>query len=130
MKLHGLFFLTIAGVSTLWANNSIESESSHFVGGAIMAGGITAIVDHYYPEYKNDRGMIGFLGSSAAIVIEEGMVIAFQGGGSGDVLDMAAHIAGSAIGAYVTDRYVLSPVLEDSKIEGKYVGLNLSIPLR
>lgn len=111
--------------TSMWANDSINSEAGHFAGGVVLAGGITAIVDSYFPEYREDRAKLGFGISSAAIVLEEGIDIAFFGGNSGDVLDMAVHIAGSALGAYVTDQYILSPVIKDSKTEGKYIGFAL-----
>lgn len=111
--------------STLNANDSFNSEFSHFAGGAVMAGGITAVVDHYYPEYRSDRGMIGFGISSAAIVIEQGIECAMHGNARGQLLDAASHIAGSALGAYITDQYILSPVIQKSASEGKYIGLNI-----
>lgn len=90
-----------------------------------MAGGITAVVDRYYPEYRSDRGMIGFGVSSIAIVAEQGIELALHGNARGQLLDAASHIAGSALGAYVTDQYILSPVVQNSASEGKYIGLNL-----
>jgi hypothetical protein len=111
--------------TALNANDGFNSEFSHFAGGAVMAGGITAVVDSFYPEYRSDRGMIGFGISSAAIVAEQGLEYALHGNGRGQLLDAASHIAGSALGAYVTDQYILSPVMQNSASEGKYIGLNL-----
>jgi len=107
------------------ANDSFGSEMSHIIGGAVMAGGITAIVDSYYPEYKEDRGMIGFGISSALIVAEQGIEVALHGDAKGQLLDTVYHIAGSALGAYVTDQFILAPVVSDSKVQGTFVGLNL-----
>lgn len=110
---------------TLNANDSFNSELSHFTGGAVMAAGITAVVDHYYPEYREDRGMIGFGISSAAVVAEQGVEYALHGNARGQLLDAASHIAGSALGAYLTDQYILSPVVQNSASEGQYIGLNI-----
>ncbi len=112
-------------VLNLNANDSFNSEFSHFTGGAVMAGSITAVVDHFYPEYRSDRGMIGFGISSAAIVVEQGLEYALHGNGKGQFLDAASHVAGSALGAYITDQYILSPVIQNSASEGKYIGLNI-----
>lgn len=111
---------------SLQANESFNSEASHFVGGGVMAGGISAVIDRYYPEHRSDRGMLGFGISSVAIVAFESVSIALNGKASGQILDMACHIAGSALGAYVTDRFILSPVIDRSATEGKYVGLTLN----
>ncbi|MDD5156686.1 hypothetical protein [Sulfurimonas sp.] len=110
-------------MSSLHANDSLSSELSHFAGGAVMAGGITAVVDVYYPEYRSDRGMIGFGISSAAIVVEQGVEFILNGNAKGQLLDVVSHIAGSAFGVYITDRYILTPVIKDCALEGKYIGL-------
>lgn len=123
MRLNALAIMFI-GMS-LYANESVNSEMSHFIGGGVMAGGITAIVDHYYPENRSERGIIGFKISSAAVLVEQSIEFAFNGNARGQLLDAAAHIAGSALGAYVTDGYLLTPIIKDSSNEGKYVGLAL-----
>lgn len=120
-----IFLISACTVLALQANDSFASESSHFVGGAVMAGGITAVVDHYYPEYRSERGMIGFEVSSVAIIAEQSLEYAMNGDARGQLLDAVSHIAGSALGVYVTDQYLLSPVIQNSQSEGKYVGLAL-----
>lgn len=125
MKFYTIIFIFLLGFNTVGANDSLNSEMSHVIGGAVMAGGITAVVDSYYPEYKADRGMIGFGISSAAIVVEQSIEFAFNGNAKGQLLDIASHIAGSAFGAFVTDQYILAPVMKNSQGEGKYVGLTL-----
>jgi len=110
-------------ITQLQANDSFSSEMSHVVGGAVMAGGMTAVIDSYYPEYKQNRGMIGFEISSAAIVVEQTIEFALHGNASGQLLDIASHVLGSAFGAFVTDKYILAPVMNNSSVEGKFVGL-------
>lgn len=112
-------------ISSLYGADDFNSESSHFVGGVVLAGGITAVVDSFYPEYRSDRGLIGFGISSAAALVDQTIQYAEHGRARGQLLDAAAHIAGSALGAWVTDKYILSPVIIDSQSEGKYIGLNV-----
>lgn len=123
MKVYKMFIGSLLVVSGLYGNDSFDSEFSHFAGGAVMAGGITAVVDSYYPEYRSDRGMIGFGISSVAIVVEQGIEVILNGNARGQLLDAVSHIAGSALGAYITDQYILTPVIKDSALGGKYIGL-------
>ena len=125
MKFYKMIFILLMGAGSVSANDSLSSEMSHVIGGAVMAGGITAVVDSYYPEYKADRGMIGFEISSVAMILESAVEFAIRGDARGQTLDAIAHIAGSALGAFVTDQYILSPVVNNSAAEGKYVGLAL-----
>ncbi len=107
------------------ANDSFSSEVGHVVGGAFMTGGIATVIDRYYPDYKEERGMLSFELSSAIIVVEQGVEFALNGNAKGQLLDITAHVIGSAFGAYVTDKFILAPIISDSKIEGTFVGLNL-----
>jgi len=116
---------TLFVVSALNANDSFNSEISHVIGGAVMGGGITAVVERYYPEYREDRGWVGFGLSSAAMIAFESVTVALNGNLRGQLLDVASHATGSALGAFVTDQYLLSPVIQNSSSEGKYVGLTL-----
>ncbi|MCX6072757.1 MAG: hypothetical protein NTY39_00350 [Campylobacterales bacterium] len=125
MKSFKIVFIVCMSVCSVSANDGFNSEISHFIGGTVMAGGITAIVDSYYPKYKEDRGMIGFWISSASIVVEQGIEVALHGDAKGQLMDTVSHIAGSALGAYVTDQFILAPVVSDSKAQGTFVGLNL-----
>jgi len=125
MKKISLVIAATLMITQLQANNSASSEMSHVIGGTVMAGGITAVVNSYYPEYKENRGMIGFWTSSAVIVIEQGIEFAVRGDAKGQLLDATAHILGSALGAFVTDQYILAPVINNSHLEGKSVGLTL-----
>ena len=116
--------------SLLWtlqlsATESFNSEISHAAGGALLAGGITAIAD-YYPEYKENRGMVGFGVSTAAGVIDFVIETAVDGNAKGQLLDLASHTLGSAFGAWLTDEYILSPIVTESKTEGKYLGLAMN----
>lgn len=120
-----IFLISVCSIFSLYASDGFNSEASHFTGGAVMAGGITAVVDSYYPEYKADRGMIGFGVSSIAIIIEQSIEYSINGGARSQMLDAASHIVGSALGAFITDKYILLPVVKDLGSDGKYVGLNV-----
>lgn len=124
MKYKAFVVSTLMAVS-LYSAEDFNSEMSHFVGGTVLAGGVTAIVDHYYPEYRSDRGMIGFGISSAIGFLDQSIQLVEYHNAKGQLLDLAAHVAGSALGACITDLYILSPVIQDSRSEGKYVGVSL-----
>lgn len=127
MKFLNITFVLLMGVSSVGANDSVASEMSHVIGGAVTAGAITAIVDSYYPEYRADRGMIGFGISSVTMLAFESVTIALRGDAKGQLLDVASHMAGSAFGAFVTDKFILSPVVENSASEGKFIGLRAGV---
>lgn len=120
-----IFIISVLSILSLNASDGFNSEASHFAGGAVIAGGVTAIVDNYYPEYKSDREMIGFGVSSIYIIAEQSIEYAVNGNAKSQLMDAAAHILGSALGAYITDKYILLPVIKDSSTDGKYVGLNV-----
>jgi hypothetical protein len=130
MKITTTLFCSLITIVTLfttdgYANNSVQSEMSHAVGGVVMAGGITWAVDRYYPEYRENRGVIGFGVSTVAIFAEQGVEYALHGNAWGQLLDATSHMVGSAIGAWGTDRYILSPVVTNSSAKGKYIGLEV-----
>jgi peptidoglycan/LPS O-acetylase OafA/YrhL len=111
--------------SNVHATDSFNSEASHFIFGAALAGGITAVVDHWYPEQREYRGWWGFGISSVGAALESLYEYNINGNGRNQAIDAASHIAGSALGAYVTDQYILEPVIKNSASEGRYIGVNL-----
>ncbi|MGZ5208967.1 MAG: hypothetical protein ACXWB0_08110 [Sulfuricurvum sp.] len=127
MKFLNITFVLMMGLGSVSANDSFNSEMSHVIGGAVAAGAITAIVDSYYPEYRADRGMIGFGISSIAMIAAESVTVATGGDLNGQLLDVASHMVGSAFGAFVTDKFILSPVIENSASEGKFIGLRAGL---
>jgi hypothetical protein len=120
-----ILILSACSVLILQASDGFNSEISHFAGGAVLAGGVTAVVDSYYPEYKSERGMIGFGVSTMAVLVQQSIEYGKDGNARGQLLDAASHIVGSALGAYITDEYILLPVVKDSQNDGKYVGLSV-----
>lgn len=101
------------------ASDSLTSEFSHVASGAVMAGYITKL----FPESDN-RAWLGFGISSAFIVAEQNYEISKVGKRSSQQLDMAAHILGSAVGAWYCDKYLLVPLIGKNS-----VSLTLQIPL-
>ncbi|MEW7863972.1 hypothetical protein [Aeromonas diversa] len=99
------------------ANDSFNSELSHFAGGAAMGAGFTAIADHY--GYRENREWIGF-GMSTGIGIAGELIEKASGQGPLSALDAGANALGAAVGAYATSEWVLIPVLSP---EAGYVGL-------
>lgn len=97
------------------------SELSHATGGAIVAGAVTATVaDRYWPER---RGIVGFSVSTAVIMVGEGVQYV-QGETFPSVLqDVLAHALGALTGAVVTDRYILSPVVELDRAGNTRIGI-------
>jgi len=126
MKFYRVLAASMLIASNVYATDSFNSEASHFVFGAVVAGGITVITDKYFPEYREERGWIGFGISSVGAVLESAYEYSTNGNGRNQALDAAYHIAGSALGAYVTDKYFLEPVIKTSGSEGRYIGLNLT----
>lgn len=120
-----LILISLLFTTILTANESFNSEISHFGGGVAIAGALTAVGDHYYPE---DRAMFGFGVSSVGFAIEEIVVTAKHGNLWGNLLDVAAHTAGSALGAVITDKYLLTPVISQNGMNGNFVGLYTRIP--
>jgi hypothetical protein len=118
-----LIICNLLFLSQTYANESISSEVSHVIGGTLMAGGITAVVERNYPKHRENRRMIGFKVSSAAIIVLETIEYAVNGNAEGQLLDAVSHIAGSAVGAWITDKYILTPVIKNTANNEKYIGL-------
>lgn len=102
----GLATFLLSASAVAQAYDGWTSELSHAAGGALLAAGIS----HLYQESPN-RAWIGFAASTAASVLVEGASIARGGKRSSQVLDMASHALGSALGAWYADKYLLVPVV-------------------
>jgi uncharacterized protein YfiM (DUF2279 family) len=100
---------------------NVPGETAHVLGGAAIAGVATAIADKYWPEH---RALIGFSFSTACGIIGEGIDRAQYGEKFSSMLqDVAFHTIGAAIGAVITDRYILMPVIKRDHANSTYFGL-------
>ncbi|MDD5405498.1 MAG: hypothetical protein PHE73_00995 [Sulfurovaceae bacterium] len=115
-------FLLLFNISNASSDINANSELSHFAGGIMTAGILTYGVDKFYPKYSENRAEIGFWTSSIIIVVESAIEYANDGNGTNQAIDAASHIIGSAIGAYVTNKYILTPVVRKTA-DGTSVGL-------
>ncbi len=97
--------------STSHAYDGLSSELSHAMGGSLLAAGIT-----YAYRDSPSRQWIGFAGSTAAIVLTESISIAQGHKASSQLLDMASHALGAAVGAWYSDKYWLMPVISRSSV--------------
>lgn len=111
VHLYVMFGLLSASVQ---ANDSFNSELSHFAGGAAIGAGFTAVADHY--GYREHRGWIGFGISTGIGVVGE---LASRNGDF-SALDAGVNALGAALGAFATDRWILAPVVLP---EQHYAGL-------
>jgi len=93
------------------AYDGLTSELSHAAGGAVLASAVTRL----YSESEN-RAWIGFAVSTSVIVLESAYQISRGAKRSSQLLDVGSHAAGAALGAWVTDKYVLMPVIRRSYV--------------
>ena len=108
---------------SLWAGEvNIPGELSHAAGGAVLAGGFTSLADSFSPE---QRKWIGFLASSACVVVGEGVAASQGESWANTPQDMGAHILGAAAGATGTDAFVLAPVVRRDPTGLSFTGISL-----
>ncbi len=112
------------GCGAARANDSFGSEFSHFVTGAAIASAATAVASHYELE---DRGWIGFWTSVGISFVEEAAQVASNGSSQlrGSALDFGSNLLGAALGAWVTDRYLLQPMVTRDATGHSSVGVAL-----
>ncbi len=102
--------LLFAMVGNAFAYDGFNSEFSHAAGGAVIASAITKVF-----EDSPNRVLIGVGASSAvSFLAESRQVLSKNAKVSSSLLDFGSHALGSAIGAWVTDKYFLSPIITRS----------------
>lgn len=118
-------FLMMSEMVIAKGNSSFNSEISHVAGGAVAAGALVAVSDHYWPEM--DRAWVGFgISSIVGTLAELDQYLKDDNSAQEALLDAASHVLGSAIGAYITDQYFLRPVVRLDAGKGTYVGISAS----
>ncbi len=99
-----------------FANDSFNSEFSHFSGDFALAGATTVIVDKYYPEVEHPA-LVGFTVAASESVLGE--VAEYASGGHMSLLDIAAGTFGAAAGSYITNKFYIAPQIDyDTKTYG------------
>lgn len=100
------------------AYDGLTSELSHAAGGALLAGAVTRA----YSDSEH-RAWIGFAVSATGILLAEqrGLASSVAAEVKSARLDVAYHVVGAALGAWVTDRYVLLPIVTPSCVGVVYV---------
>lgn len=115
--------LLLSAAQAVAGSINVPGESAHVAGGIVVAGGITAIADKYWPEH---RAWIGFGVSTACGILGEAIDQVSTGEKlSSSLQDVAFQTIGAAIGAAITDRYILSPVIKEDHPGSTYVGFAL-----
>lgn len=111
------------GCGCSWGNDSFGSEISHVFAGMGVAAAATAIADHY--DAGENRGWIGFGTVVGLSFVAEAVQVASNGSSQlkGSSLDFASALVGAAIGAWVTDRYLLAPVVARDAEGHRTVGI-------
>ncbi len=99
------------------AYDGMTSQIPHALGGALLAGLITKSSDE-----SEHRALIGFSASTALVVAVEGSQLGTGSRRHSQLLDISYHALGSAIGAWTTDKFILSPVIAPTYIGLMYIG--------
>ncbi|MFH1156592.1 MAG: hypothetical protein V1793_22540 [Pseudomonadota bacterium] len=94
-------------------SNTVNSELGHVAGGIVIGGAVTALVDKYWPAKRDKRGWLGFGIGAAAGFLGEG--IQYLDVDYFSWLDAGSCAVGAAIGAFVTDKFILSPIVKTEK---------------
>ena len=89
------------------AYDGASSELSHTAFSAALAGAVT----HAYCGSEN-RAWIGFAVATGASALHQGYQATHGASKSGSLLDFASSAIGAALGAWVTNRYILTPILK------------------
>ncbi len=125
MKKNTIILSSLFLTAQLYATETLSSEGSHFLGATALGMGTTAIVNQF-DEYKENRKMLGFGISALYGLVDQSIQYIESGNAGGQLLDLGAHLLGSACGAWIADEYILEPVVKESKTEGKYLGLTMN----
>lgn len=126
MKSAKAIFILVLGLNgTLaCANDSTASELSHLLSGALVASAATALANHY--DYRvEDRGWVGFWASVGISLVSESVQVISNGSSQvrSSALDFGYNLVGASIGAFVTDRFILQPVVTRDAAGHRSVGV-------
>lgn len=96
------------------ATNNVYSETSHTLFGVAVGSACTWGADVVWPEH---RALLGF-GLAASL----GLIEQSTSKGGFSAVDAGANALGGAIGAFLTDRFLLAPVVRRDAAHS-YLGL-------
>ncbi len=106
MKRYWLFFLMLLSAAVSAGDAFAPDKRSHFVGG-IVAGGVGAgLADKFVPAHRFVVGTL--IGTLPGLAVEIGDSTNEAGFSVGD---LAADFLGAMLGALVTDKLILKPVV-------------------
>jgi hypothetical protein len=118
----------LVGHGTCSASDGVYSELSHVISGGLVAGYVTKYADDRGWE---DRRWVGFATSVGISLVAEGVQVLTSDNRSkqfrSSALDFTANMVGAAIGAWVTDRYILAPVISRDAMGHRKVGVALNM---
>jgi len=103
------------------ATTCLTSQLSHAGGGAIVAGAVTAAASDRYRSEQ--RGLIGFSVSTVVAIVSEGYQMAKGETFSSSLQDVLANTIGAMIGAIITDKYILAPIVERDSAGTRKIGI-------
>ncbi|MCW8996100.1 MAG: hypothetical protein OQK77_09845 [Psychromonas sp.] len=119
-------FILISTNTFAQGTSTFSSEISHFAGGAVSTGVAVVIIDNYFPEQNS--AWIGFtLSSTISALAEYRQYKLGENSAEAALLDAASHTLGAAIGAYFTDKYLITPALALEKDGSVYTGINVAV---
>lgn len=108
--------LALVSASQVHAYDGFSSQGAHAAGGALFAGLMTRAF-----EDSEHRALVGFGISTALVVAVEGSHLGTGSRRSSQLLDIYYHAFGSAVGAWATDRFILSPVVTPNSVGVTYL---------
>lgn len=119
-------FLLVSLNTQAQGNSSFNSEISHFAGGVVSTGVAVVIIDKYFPEQNS--AWLGFALSSTVSALFEYRQYHFgDNSASAALLDASSHALGAAIGAYLTDKYIITPTVALEANNSVYTGINIAL---
>ena len=122
MKRYWLLSLLLLSAATCASDAFAPDKRSHFAGGVIAGGVGAGLADRFFPKHRFIVGTL--VGTLPGLAIELGDSTNEAGFSVGD---LAADFLGAMLGAVVTDKFILKPVVEMGP--DRYLGLVYEHPL-
>jgi hypothetical protein len=115
-------FLLISLNTQVQGNSSFNSEMGPFAGGPFSAAATVVIVGKYFPEQNSP--WVGFaLNSAVDALLEYRQYQLGDNCASDALLDASSH----ALGAYLTDKYIITPTVAFDAENNFYSCINIAV---